>query len=214
MLVSGLLWLVAPASRGFVGERCSREVRIRDVIVTENVTLDGVADEMQSWFSPFGADDIAAANREHMAAADAVLLGRVTYEEFKGFWPKQTEDPTGVAGYLNCTQKYVFSSTLKGADWENTTILCGPLAEEIAALKRQPGKDIVTSGSISLAQSLLREGLADEVRLFVYPVFLGRGRRLFPEGTERKLRLVGTLTFESGVVLLTYHVGVAADDSR
>jgi dihydrofolate reductase len=199
---------------GDCGDRpLEEEDWMRDVIVTENITLDGVANEMEHWFSPFGADDIAATNREHMAAADGVLLGRVTYEEFKGFWPQQTDDPTGVSGYLNRTQKYVFSSTLTAVDWENTTILRGPLAQEIAALKQQPGNDIVTAGSISLAQSLLREGLADEVRLFVYPVYLGRGRRLFPDGAERKLRLTDTRSFRSGVVLLTYRPAPSDDNA-
>lgn len=177
---------------------------MRSLVVTENVTLDGVADEMDAWFSPFGGDDIAAVNREHMAAADAALLGRVTYEAFKSFWPQQTDDPTGVSDYLNRTRKYVFSATLKEADWQNTTILRGALTEEVAALKEQPGKDIVVSGSISLAQSLVREGLVDEYRVFIYPVVLGHGRRLFPDGIDSKLRHVDTQTFRSGVVLLTY----------
>ena len=189
---------------------------MRDLIVTENITLDGVANEMEGWFTPFGGDDIAAANREHMAAADAVLLGRVTYEEFKDFWPLQTDDPTGVSGYLNRTEKYVFSKTLDeaAADWERTTILRGPLADEIAKLKGRSGKGMVVAGSISLAQAILREGLADEYRLFVYPVILGHGRRLFPDGGGDTLRLVDTRTFESGVVLLTYRPARAGDTAR
>jgi dihydrofolate reductase len=179
---------------------------MRRLVITENVTLDGVADEMQHWFSPFGGDDLEAVNREHMAAADAVLLGRITYTEFKDFWPRQTDDPTGVSDYLNRTQKFVVSSTLAetAADWDHTTILRGPVAAEIAALKAQPGKDIVLSGSISLAQTVLREGLVDEYRIYIYPVILGRGRRLFPEGADSNLRLVDARTFADGVVLLTY----------
>jgi dihydrofolate reductase len=130
----------------------------------------------------------------------------VTYAEFKDFWPRQTNDPTGVTDYLNRTPKFVVSSTLAetDADWEHTTILRGPLVAEIAALKAQPGKDIVLSGSISIAQAVLREALADEYRIYVYPVILGRGRRLFADGVDLNLRLVDARTFASGVVLLTY----------
>ena len=179
---------------------------MRDLIVTENITLDGVIDARDGWFSPYGGDDIAAVNREHMAAADAVLLGRVTYEEFAGYWPAQTDDRTGVSDYLNRTTKYVVSSSLAEADWQHTTILRGPLADEIAALKRRPGEDIVATGSVTLVQSLVREHLVDAYRLFVHPVVLGRGRRLFPDGVHHDLQLTDTRTFRSGVVLLSYRV--------
>lgn len=182
---------------------------MRDLIVSENITLDGVIDLRDGWFSPYGGDDIAAVNREHMAAADAVLLGRVTYEEFAGYWPAQTDDTTGITDYLNRTTKYVVSSSLAGADWQHTTILRGPLANDIAALKRQPGKGIVATGSITLVQSLVRENLVDTYQLFVHPIVLGRGRRLFPDGVESKLRLIDTRTFRSGVVLLSYRVAQA-----
>ena len=177
---------------------------MRSLIVTENVTLDGVVETLHDWFSVSQGDDIQAVNRAHMAGADAVLLGRSTYEEFAGFWPAQTDDQTGVSDYLNRTEKFVVSSTMTRADWQNTTILGGPLAEEIARLKRRPGKDIVATGSITLVHALLREGLVDEFRLFVYPVVLGHGRRLFPEGVDARLRLVDSQTFKSGVALLTY----------
>lgn len=111
---------------------------MRDLIVTENITLDGVIDAEGGWFTAGGGgDDIAASNREHMAATDAVLLGRVTYEQFAGYWPKQTDDTTGVSDYLNRTMKYVVSSSLTDPDWQHTTVLHGPLADDIAALKRQ-----------------------------------------------------------------------------
>src|SRR2546423_5069810 len=127
---------------------------MRNLIVTENITLDGVIDARDGWFSPYGGDDLAAVNREHMAAADAVLLGRVTYEEFYGYWPAQTDDATGVSDYLNRTTKYVVSSSLTVAAWQHTTILRRPLTHDVAVLKRQPGKDIVATGSVSLVQSL------------------------------------------------------------
>lgn len=155
---------------------------MRKLVVTENMTLDDVVDQLDKWFSPTASpDDINTVNREHMAKADKVLFGHTTYREFKGFWPIQTNDTTGVSHYLNRTPKYVVSSHLKQveADWQHTIILHGQLADEIAALKNQKGTDIVLSGSLSLAQSLAREKLVDEYRLFVYPVTLGRGRRLF-----------------------------------
>jgi dihydrofolate reductase len=182
---------------------------VRDLIVTENITLNGVIDACEGWFSPYGGEDIAAANREHMAAADAVLLGRVTYEEFVGYWPVQTDDTTGVADYLNRTMKYVVSSSLTGAEWQHTTILRGPLVDDIAALKRQPGQDIVATGSVTLVQSLVCENLVDTYRLFVHPIVLGRGRRLFPDGIGHQLRLTDVRTFRSGVVLLSYRVARA-----
>lgn len=180
---------------------------MRKLVVTENMTLDGVVDKMDQWFSPTdGGEDIAGVNREQMKTTGAVLLGRTTYQEFKGFWPRQTDDKTGVTDYLNRTPKYVFSSSLTqaDADWQNTTVLRGQLADEVAALKNQEGADIVVSGSISLAQSLAREKLVDEYRLFIYPAILGNGRRLFSEGIEGRLQLTDTQTFESGVVLLIY----------
>jgi dihydrofolate reductase len=179
---------------------------VRDLIVTENITLDGVIDTLGGWVSIGGGDDLVAATRAHMAAADAVLLGRVTYQEFAGFWPNQTDDTTGVSDYLNRTPKYVVSSSLTTADWQNTTILHGPLRDEITKLQQQPGKDIVATGSISLVRSLAQDNLVDVYRLFVYSVVLGRGRRLFPDGLDQRLQLVDSRTFRSGVVLLSYRV--------
>jgi dihydrofolate reductase len=183
---------------------------MRDLIVTENITLDGVVDTSGDWFSIGGGDDLVAATRAHMAAADAVLLGRLTYQQFAEYWPNQTDDTTGVSDYLNRTPKYVVSASLATADWENTTILHGPLRDDIATLKHQPGNDIVATGSISLVRSLAQDNLVDVYRLFVYPVVLGRGRRLFPDGLDRRLQLVDSQAFRSGVVLLSYRVTAAA----
>ena len=110
-----------------------------------------------------------------------MLLGRLTFESFRGYWPQQTDDTTGVSDYLNRVEKYVVSSTLEEPGWEHTTILRGDLADEVAALKERPGGDIVATGSITLVHALDRTGLVDEYRLFVYPVVLGQGRRLFEE---------------------------------
>ena len=186
---------------------------MRDLIVTENITLDGVIDANDGWFAPAGDDgeaadlsDVAAALRDQSAASDAVLFGRVTFEEMRGYWPQQTDDTTGVTDYLNRVSKYVVSGTLGDPAWEATTVLPADGFEDaIRALKAEPGRDIVTTGSITLVHALIGAGLVDEFRLFVYPVVLGRGRRLFPDGTSvPALRLVETRPFRSGVVLLRY----------
>jgi dihydrofolate reductase len=124
----------------------------------------------------------------------------------RGYWPQQTDDPTGVSDYLNAVSKYVVSSTLGDPEWEHTTILPGDgFQDAVRSLKSEPGRDIVTTGSITLVHALIGAGLVDEYRLFLYPVVLGRGRRLFPEGTSvPALRLVETRPFRSGVVLLRY----------
>jgi dihydrofolate reductase len=185
---------------------------MRELVVTENITLDGVIDASEGWFAPSGGDaeidtaDLAAVQREQREGADAVLLGRLTYEEFAAYWPKQTDDTTGVTDYLNRTEKYVVSATLTEPGWENTTVLAGDaMLDEVRRVKALPGKDIVATGSTRLVTALVRSGLVDEYRLFVYPVLLGRGTRLFADANgPRHLRLVETRAFDSGIALLRY----------
>jgi dihydrofolate reductase len=184
---------------------------MRELIVTENITLDGVIDATEGWFDPAGnhtevdQSDIVAALAEQREAADAFLVGRVTFEQMRGYWPLQTADTTGITHYLNTVSKYVVSKTLQEPEWEHTTVLRGALRDEIRALKFQPGKDIVTTGSITLVRDLMADGLVDEYRLFVYPVVLGHGKRLFADarGVPR-LRLAESRAFRSGIVLLRY----------
>ena len=188
---------------------------MRKLIVTENVSLDGIMAPMGDWFNPSDPDDeLLAVNVEQREAADAVVLGRITYEQFESFWPFQKDDQTGVRDYLNLTPKYVVSSTLQKTGWVNSTILAGDPEVELMALKASAGpdgsnssegKDIVITGSAKLVRSLHASGLVDEYRMFVYPVVQGHGRRLFPKGTVLKLRLQEARSFASGVVLLTYH---------
>jgi dihydrofolate reductase len=184
---------------------------MRRLVVTENITLDGVIDATEGWFDPAGGgddvdqSDIVAALRAQMAAQDALLVGRVTFEAFRAYWPKQTDDTTGVTDHLNSVSKYVVSSTLDEPEWQNTTVVRGPLEEEVRALKDQPGKEIGVTGSISVVHNLIAAGLVNEYRLFVYPVVLGRGARLFENATSvPKLRLVDCRPFRSGVVLTSY----------
>ena len=184
---------------------------MRKLVVTENITVDGVIDAAGGWFDPtdetIDQSDLIEQTRRHSEAADALLCGRKTFEAFRSFWPKQTDDQTGVTDYLNRVQKYVVSSTLTDPEWKNSTVLRGPLAEEISRLKTQPGLDIVTTGSISLVHRLISEGLVDEYRLFVYPTVVGTGARLFTDTTPvPSLELADSRTFRSGVVLLAYRV--------
>jgi dihydrofolate reductase len=174
---------------------------MRKLIVTENITLDGVMSDPDLSYQ---SDDQIAINKAHMDAADALLLGRKTYDEFVSFWPYQKDDPAGVASYINAVAKYVVSSTLDNAIWNNTTILRGDTADEVMQLKRQDGKDIVVTGSGELVRSLLAARLVDEYRLFVAPVVRGSGTRLFPGGFDATLQLVEARGFDSGVVLLRY----------
>ena len=132
---------------------------MRNLIVTENISLDGVAAPMDGWFDPAAqTPDLLAVNLEHREAADALVLGRITYQEFAAFWPKQVDDKTGISAYLDRVSKYVVSSHLDRADWAHTEILRGSPQKELAALKDQQGKDIVITGSVSLVQSLLSTG--------------------------------------------------------
>jgi dihydrofolate reductase len=175
---------------------------MRDLIVTQNITVDGVV-EAGDWFGPGdGGPDLLEVLNEQASRADGFLTGRLTFEAMRGFWPKQTDDTTGVTAYLNQVHKYVVSSTLQEPGWEPTTILRD--LDDVRRIKEQPGQDIVCTGSISLTHALIAADLVDEYRLFVYPTVVATGRRLFPDGTPRTLRLTDTRTFASGIVMLVY----------
>src|SRR5437660_8126084 len=180
---------------------------MRKLVITQNITLDGSIEMLDDWFDPQLQDeDLLEESHRQDSQADALLLGRQTFEDFRGYWPEQTDDPTGVTDYLNRVAKYVVSSTMTDPKWENSTVLAGDAVEAASALKSQPGKDIVVTGSIRLAHALIAGGLVDEYRLFVYPTVQGRGRRLFPNGTAiRRLTLVeAPKSFRSGITLLRY----------
>jgi dihydrofolate reductase len=182
----------------------------RTLVITQNVTVDGSIEMLGDWFDPQGqADvdnsDLLAELHRQDRAADAFLTGRRTFEDLRGYWPKQEDDATGITDYLNRVHKYVVSSTLTDARWQNSTILSGDPVAEVGALKEQPGRDIVVTGSISLCHTLIRAGLVDEYRLFVYPVVQGRGRRLFPDGYELpRLRLLEAKSFRGGITYSRY----------
>jgi dihydrofolate reductase len=181
------------------------------LIVTENATLDGVIEQVGDWFAPAGDAtetddaDIVATLREQMGNEAALLLGRKTFEAFRGYWPVQTADTTGITAHLNRVPKYVISRTLDEPGWENTTVLRGEPIEEVRALKARVGGAIGVTGSITLVHDLIPAALVDEYRLFVYPVAVGHGRRLFEDTTSaRRLKLVEAKPYRSGIVLLIY----------
>jgi dihydrofolate reductase len=184
----------------------TEEVYMRRIIASELISLDGVMESPERWSFQFHNDEMAEANRAEMAASDAMLLGRVTYQEFASYWPYQNSAEQPFTDYLNNTPKYVVSTTLEEPlGWQNSTLIKGNVAEEIAELKRQPGKDIGIVGAGTLVRSLLRDDLLDELRLMVHPIVLGGGKRLFEDGGDRKdLELVDSKTFGTGVLYLTY----------
>jgi dihydrofolate reductase len=182
------------------------EVFMRKVIAVEFLSLDGVMESPEEWAFSYSNDEMEEANAAGMAASDALLLGRVTYEGLAAFWPNQPGG-TPMVDYINSVPKHVVSETLEESlEWTNSTLIRrSEFAEEIAGLKRRPGKDITIIGSGALVRSLLGEGLLDELRLMVHPVVLGGGKRLFEDGEDRKgLELVDLRTFATGVVYLAY----------
>jgi dihydrofolate reductase len=175
---------------------------MRKVVVSEFMTLDGVIED-PSWTFCFHSEEQEAFKFAELKTADALLLGRVTYEGLAAAWPGMAEQTGEYGAMMNGYPKYVASTTLATTEW-NASLIKGDLADEITALKRQPGRDILVFGSGRLIQTLLRHDLIDEYRLLVFPVVLGLGQRLFTEGLAATLRLVEATPFRSGVVALTY----------
>jgi class 3 adenylate cyclase len=196
---------------------------VRKLIASEFMTLDGVIeapghdehrDGRNAWALAYAQEDQQRFKIEETHSAGALLLGRVTYDIFAAFWPTAPND-AGFADLMNGIPKYVVSTTLKEATWNNTTIIRENVAEQIADLKTQPGRDIFIHGSSELVRSLTRDRLIDEYRIMVFPVLLGSGQRLFTDASETThLRLEDTLTFNSGVVVLTYRPADEAPSSK
>jgi dihydrofolate reductase len=165
----------------------SEEVLMRKVVASEFVSLDGVVESPEKWYFPYFNDQMEHAIGAAMAASDAMLMGRVLYEEWAAFWPKQDPDENPVAARMNGVRKYLVSTTLEEPlQWQNSTLIGDNVAEEISRLKEQPGKDISISGSPTLVRSLLEEDLLDELRLMVHPIVVGSGKRLFEDGEIRR----------------------------
>ena len=179
---------------------------MRKIVAAEFLSLDGVMESPDQWHFPYFNDEMGRAVGEGFAASDALLMGRVLYEEWAAYWPSQDPEEHPVAATMNSIRKYVVSTTLEEPiGWNNTSLIQENVAEELSELKRQPGKDIVISGSGALVRSLLDGGLIDELKLMVHPVVVGSGKRLFEEGERQTaLDLVDSRTFSTGVVYLTY----------
>ncbi|HEX2433532.1 MAG TPA: dihydrofolate reductase family protein [Gaiellaceae bacterium] len=190
---------------------------MRMLRVIEFLSLDGVmqapgaADEDTEggfqhggWQRPYFDEVLGATAAEGMAETDAYLFGRKTYEKMAAYWPTAPEDdPYG--RHMNSTPKYVASRTLHDVEWQNSMLIEGDVAEEVARMKEEPGKNIAVLGSGDLVQTLLDRNLVDEFFLAVYPIVLGSGKRLFREAAQvRKLSLVDSKPTSTGGVILTY----------
>ena len=176
---------------------------MRKIVAELFVSLDGVVEAPQNWHFPYYNDEMFEVVESQLAAADTMLLGRHTYEEFVTYWPKQTGD-VPLADAINGMQKLVVSTTLESLDWQNSTLISGNVAEELRRQKELPGKEISITGSPTLVRFLIAEGLLDELRLLVHPIIVGGGKRLFEDGDRVPLRLTESRTFKTGVLYLTY----------
>jgi len=190
---------------------------MRKLIIAEFITLDGViqapggADEdteggfvQGGWTHPYWHDDIGGHFFQAMTEADALLLGRKTWQiHGDAFEPMPAGDPFGVV--MNDKQKFVVSTTLKSAEaWRNSTLISRDVVEEVHKLKEGPGKNIVLDGSSVLAHTLIENDLVDEYSLHVYPLVLGSGKRLFPDGKRVNLKLIGSQALPTGVLFQQY----------
>ena len=186
---------------------------MRKVVASEFVTLDGVMED-PTWTFRFSSEEQEKFKFDELAASDALLLGRVTYEGFAAAWPNMMEQYRGprraalgeYTNMMNGYPKHVVSTTLEEPlVWNNSTLIEGDVAEEVSGLPLQPGKDILVFGSGNLVNTLMEHELIDEYRLMIFPIIVGSRQRLFADGIdEMVLELVDTETFGSGVVVLTY----------
>jgi len=175
---------------------------MRKMIVSTYVSLDGVIDNPM-WTAPYWGDDIAKFQLDDLLASDALLLGRESYVGFAEAWPGRT-DEAGFADYINSMAKFVASTTLKTVEWTNSSLIKGDVAQAIAKMKQQPGKNILKYGGGGLMHLLLQHNLLDELHVLVFPLFVGSGAQLFQDGSAANLKLVESKPFSSGVMALIY----------
>ncbi len=170
------------------------------------ISLDGVAEAPNEWQFDVMDDAMLTDITSQMDREDAILMGRVTYQDFASYWPSATDEP--FASHINKIPKYVVSTTLDKVEWgqwDKPKLIKGNLAKEINKLKGQPGKNIGVSGSPTLVRSLLRENLLDELKLMIHPVVVGKGKRLFTEDVDlKRLQLIDSKVTGTGVAILTY----------
>jgi len=165
------------------------------------ISLDGVIESPETWHFDYFNDEMGAAVGAEMAATDATLLGRQTYEEFAGYWP--TADPNDpFTEQMNGARKYVVSNTLTDAVWQNSTVISGDVKAELTQLKQDTR--LGTTGSATLVRWMVEQGLVDELHLLVHPVVVGHGKKLFADGAKVPLTLLSATTFTTGVLHLVY----------
>ena len=174
---------------------------MRKIAASLFVSLDGVAEAPETWHLPYFDDEMGSAVGAAMADCDAMLLGRVQYQQFAAYWPTSEDE---FAGFMNNQKKYVVTTTLTEATWTNTEIIGGDVLAGLKALKQTEGKDIAITGSLTLVRSLLEAGLLDRLQLFVHPVVLGKGARWFDSLDTVKLHLESAEPFPTGVINQIY----------
>jgi dihydrofolate reductase len=174
---------------------------MRRVIESTLVSVDGVIGEPHQWTGEHFEDEAIARALEQLTRCDAMVMGRRTYEMFSNIW---SEPVSAYDAAIYNMSKYVFSSTLDHADWNNTTVIRGDVASAVHDLKQQPGQDIVLYGHGPVGQALLEADLLDELKLWIHPVVVGSGTLLFRDGKKSELELVGTEATTTGVVIVTY----------
>lgn len=171
------------------------------IIESTLASADGVVGSPPQWAMDYRDEEVTRDALDRLSGSDAMLVGRGTYELFAATWPGQTDD---FAQRMNTIRKYVFSATLASADWSNSTIIRGDVIAQVTRLKEQHGRDLALFGHGRLAQTLLENGLIDELRLSIHPVLAGAGLPQFSSGNKTPLRLVSAKTFTTGVVVLSY----------
>ena len=173
------------------------------------MTIDGIfdADTMQEWFFPFNSNAKNEYIKNSILKADALLVGRTTYEMLASYWPHQLNDDNGPASKINSMKKFVVSTRLEKTEWNNSTIINNNIIDEIKKLKQQNGNEIQIPGSATLLQSLIKENLVDEFHLLIHPLITGKGKRFFKEEMKTPgMNLIQTQTIDNGVVLLCYQL--------
>ncbi|OLT25807.1 pyrimidine reductase [Nocardiopsis sp. CNR-923] len=166
------------------------------------ISLDGVVEAPETWHFPYMDQEMGEAVGQMYTEADTLLMGRVTYEAFVGFWPHESGE---MADAINGVRKLVVSRSMTSVDWNNAALVEGDVVDAVKALKQEPGGTIALTGSIGLIRTLLGAGLLDELRLLLHPLVVGKGQHLFPEGTApASLKLTRSAAFGSGVLDLTY----------
>ncbi|MFC7490726.1 MULTISPECIES: dihydrofolate reductase family protein [unclassified Knoellia] len=165
------------------------------------ISLDGVIESPEKWHFPYFNDEMGAVVGEQMGKADATLLGRHTYDEFAGYWP-QADPADPFTAQMNGARKYVVSTTLAEAEWENSSVVRGDVRAELTGLKEQ--HHLGTTGSATLVRWMLEQGLVDELHLLVHPIVVGTGKKLFADGASVPLTLASSTTFSTGVLHLVY----------